>query len=140
MRATLPVRCSVVSVTVSDDGSRVLCNVTFWTGGLAGLNDNFLLLNSVGGQGPGSRLMTLNPVFWGGNYLTAGITGIRMDVRNFGQTDVFLRFLLEDPTNGPPSNVAMSAKPILLAVGSGWTIVASPVRTVPEPSTLSCSA
>ena len=84
-------------------------NVT--TGGPGGLGDNYLRLTGLGGTGAGGRLMALNPVSWGGNYLSAGITSIRMDAINLGSTDLFLRFLVEDPTTGPPANIAMSAVP-----------------------------
>jgi hypothetical protein len=97
------------------------------TGGPAGLNDNFLRLNSLGTPGPGGRLMVLNPGGWAGNYLAAGITSIRLDARNFGNTDVFLRFLVEDAMNAPPTNVAISAVPVVLAAGGGWQSIEFPL-------------
>src|SRR5215212_9214500 len=41
------------------------------TGGPAGANDNFLLLTSRGGGGPGSRLTGINTSQWAGNYAAA---------------------------------------------------------------------
>lgn len=106
-------------------------NIT--TGGPAGLNDNYLRLTSTGatgdspGGGAGGRLMALNPGTWGGNWLATGITSIRFNAINLGQTALSLRLLVEDPTTGPPSNVAASANGIALAVGSGWQTLEFPI-------------
>ena len=100
------------------------------TGGPAGANDNFLRLTGTGSGGPGGRVMGINPT-WGGNYTTLGVTGIRMNARNSGNSDLFVRFLIEDPFLGPgstgPDNIAMSAVPILLAAGSGWQTIEFPL-------------
>lgn len=93
-------------------------------GGPAGADDNFLHISSVGVNGPGSRLTVLNyQSQWAGDYLSAGISSIAMDVINLGNTDLNLRLLFEDPLVGPPENVAFSAVPILVQAGSGWTSI-----------------
>jgi hypothetical protein len=100
------------------------------TGGPAGANDNYLVLNAVGGGGPGSRLSVINFMNqWAGDYLAAGITGISMDLINLGSTDLDLRLLLADPTVGPPANTAISDNPIHLHAGSGWTSVFFPLAS-----------
>jgi hypothetical protein len=43
-----------------------------------------------------------------------------MDVINLGQTDLYLRLVFEDPSMGPPTNVAFSTNPVFLPAGSGW--------------------
>ena len=93
------------------------------TGGPAGAGDGYLLLRSVGGDGPGSRLSTVNVAQWAGDYRTAGIGSITMDVANFGSSDVFLRLLWADPAMGPPTNVAVSSSGFLLTAGGGWQTV-----------------
>jgi hypothetical protein len=90
------------------------------TGGPAGMDDNFLLLTSFGGNGPGSRLSGINLAQWAGNYLAAGVNTISMDVNNLGSTDLFLRLMFADPTVGPPANLAFTDA-ILVPAGSGWT-------------------
>jgi hypothetical protein len=90
------------------------------TGGPAGVDDNFLLLTSIGGAGAGSRLAVINPLQWAGDYLAGGVGSISMDLINLGSTDLSLRLLFEDPVAGPPTNVAVSTTPILLAAGTGW--------------------
>ena len=50
-----------------------------------------------------------------------------MDLINLGSTDLRLRLAFQDPTVGPPTNVAFSTSPIALPSGSGWTRVAFPV-------------
>jgi len=76
-------------------------------GGQGGPGDRYLLLQSLGGQGPGSRLSVgnLDPP-WTGDYAAAGVTVIRLDAINLGQTDLYLRFGFEAPMFGQPSNIA----------------------------------
>ena len=90
-------------------------------GGPNGANDNYLLLTSLGGAGgPGSRLVAFNMAQWAGDYLSAGVGLIQMDLNNLGTTDLSLRLLLADPAQGPPSNIAITDA-FLLPAGSGWT-------------------
>ena len=97
------------------------------TGGPTGLDDNYMLLTAVGGQGAGSRLSVVNLTQWTGNFISAGINAIEMDLNNFGSTDLSLRLLFSDPSVGPPSNLAFSAAAIFLPAGSGWTSVVFPI-------------
>jgi hypothetical protein len=98
------------------------------SGGPAGAGDAYLLVTSSGGNGPGSRLSTLNPLGqWAGNYPASGITGIAMDLKNFGTTDLVIRLLFEDPIPGPPVNEAVSTVGFTLPVGGGWTRAFFPV-------------
>lgn len=94
------------------------------TGGPGGIDDNFLLLTSVGGGGAGSKLTAVNfGAQWAGDYIGTGIGTISMAVNNLGLSDLTLRLLFSDPTVGPPSNYAFSSTPVLLAAGSGWTTI-----------------
>jgi hypothetical protein len=97
------------------------------SGGPAGVNDNYLLLTSLGGVGPGNRLTVINPGQWAGNYLAAGVTTISMDVNNLGGTDLALRLLFEDPVAGPPTDIAISTNSILVPANSGWISVVFPI-------------
>jgi hypothetical protein len=90
------------------------------TGGPGGADDRFLVLTSVGGIGAGSQLTAINLGQWSGDYIAAGISGIAMDVKNLGLTDLSLRLLFSDPGVGPPVNVAFSTVPFFLPVGRGW--------------------
>ncbi len=90
------------------------------SGGPAGDDDNYLRLTSVGGGGPGSKLVAINPAQWGGDYPASGVGAIAADLRNLGETDLAIRFLLEDPGAGPPVNVAVT-QAVLLPAGSAWT-------------------
>lgn len=101
-------------------------NIT--TGGPGGVDDNFLRLTAVGGQGPGSRLSTINLLAqWSGDYVAAGVTGIRMDVNNLGASELSLRLLFEDPVPGPPANVAISTDAVVVPSGTGWISVFFPI-------------
>jgi hypothetical protein len=101
--------------------------VNISSGGPAGADDNYLLITALGTGGPGGRLASFNLSQWGGDYLAAGVTTIRMDVNNFGTADLSLRLLLADPMFGPPSNIAISSDAVLVPAGSGWTSVDFPV-------------
>ncbi len=93
--------------------------VNIATGGPAGLEDNFLRLTSVGGEGPGTRLVALNLAQWAGNYTSVGVGAISMDFRNLGNTELSIRLYLENPKGAPPTDEAIS-KPFLLPAGRNW--------------------
>jgi hypothetical protein len=99
------------------------------TGGPAGAGDNYLQLTSVGGAGPGSRLTAFNfGSQWAGDYTDAGISLIRLDVNNLGNTDLALRleFLVLDQT-GNPQHLAISTNAVALNANSGWQSIAFPI-------------
>jgi hypothetical protein len=99
------------------------------TGGPAGVDDNYLLLTALGGQGPGNRLTAVNVGGqWGGDYISAGVNAIAMDLRNFGSSDLSMRLSLADPITGPPTNLAFSTVPIFLPAGGGWTPFVFPIN------------
>lgn len=92
-------------------------------GGQGGALDDYLLLTALGGGGSGSRMSVLNESQWTGNF--ADITGIDMDVNNFGPESLFLRLLFVNfPPGGPPpgpTDVAWTLAPIIVPFASGWT-------------------
>ena len=105
--------------TVGAGGSPVP-PVNVATGGPGGLDDNFLLLTSTGTTGPGSRLTAFNEVQWTGDYVAAGVNVIRMNLRNFGPSELSMRLLFADPVIGPPTNVAVTNATFDLPAFSGW--------------------
>lgn len=102
---------------------------TIALGGPGGAADPYLKLVANGGVGPGSHLTVLNPAQWTGNFLAAGITGIAMDVKNFGPADVSLRLLFEHMTVPftPPVDLAVSKNAITVPAGTGWTHILFPI-------------
>jgi len=96
-------------------------------GGPAGAGDTFLLMRSNGTEGAGGRLVAFNPAQWAGDYTSAGIASITMDVLNLGPSDLSLRLMFMDPTTGPPTNVAVSTDGVFVPAGGGWTAVTFPV-------------
>jgi hypothetical protein len=101
--------------------------VTVPGGGPGGADDGYLLLGAIGGDGSGSRLVMINIRQWTGDFIAAGITGIRMDLNNLGANDLSLRLLFWDGEVGPPVNLAFSTVPLLLPAGSGWTPALFPI-------------
>jgi hypothetical protein len=95
------------------------------SGGPAGAGDNYLQLVATGTAVAGGRLAVLNSSQWTGDYLAAGITSIRMDVNNFGPSDLVLRLLFEDFDGpGPPANLALTLAGVPVPANSGWITVA----------------
>lgn len=88
------------------------------SGGPQGAGDGYLLAGSAGGVGAGSRLVVMNDGDWTGDFLGAGVTGMRLDVRNFGASDIVLRLRLESG-----AGAALSSAGVTLPSASGWTTV-----------------
>src|SRR3954447_3958250 len=97
------------------------------SGGPGGAGDAFLKITGGGGFGPGSKITALNNTQWAGNYLSAGVTGIAMDLKNFGGTPLTVRLQLEDPMAAPPANEAVSTFGAVLPVGGDWTRFVFPI-------------
>ena len=95
--------------------------LTLELGGPGGPADPFLPIVSTGGTGPGSRLSAQNFGLWAGDY--TGINGIRMDVRNFGTTDVSLRLLFVQFGAMGPVNAAVTTNAVEVLGGAGWQTV-----------------
>jgi hypothetical protein len=95
------------------------------TGGPGGSGDNFLLAVALGGNTAGSRLSVQNTTQWTGNFTT--LSAIRMDVYNFGPSQLSLRFLFVNfagaPGMSPPTDVAWTLTPVIVPAGSGWNTV-----------------
>lgn len=87
--------------------------------GPGGATDKYLLLTASGVFGPGGRLVAFSGPGWDGDYVAAGITGIRMQVNNLGSTDLSLRLLF----NSTSATSAFSTDAISVLAGSGWTTI-----------------
>ena len=90
------------------------------TGGPAGVGDQFLRLTSSGSSGAGGRLVVFNADQWTGDYLADSIDSIRMQVRNFGATNLVLRMILENANAGDSLG---TISPVNVPAGGGWTTV-----------------
>lgn len=80
--------------------------------------NSFLRIESLGGGGPGSRLAAFNRAQWTGDFVSAGATLISMDLRNSGDTELFVRLGFRSLTGDSATNDLVN-----LAVGSGWQTV-----------------
>jgi hypothetical protein len=106
------------------------------TGGPGGAGDAYLVVTAVGGFGAGSRLVTMNRSQWAGDYLTAGIPTIAMDLKNFGTTDLTIRLLFENPTGALPTDAAVTNLGAVVPVGGDWTHVVFPIDSSALTATL----
>lgn len=88
-------------------------------GGPAGAADRYLRVVSTGTGGPGSRLATYNDFQWTGDYLSAGVTGLQMDLKNFSNHELHMRlFILFSP-----GGEFTSTNAVVLAPNSDWQTV-----------------
>lgn len=90
-------------------------------GGPGGSSDSFLLLTSVGGNGPGGRLAVTAGADWHGDYLAAGVTSIQLDAINLGDSALHLRLYFNSAAGS-----AMSAVALDLPAGGAWTHLVFP--------------
>ncbi|WP_430467876.1 T9SS type A sorting domain-containing protein [Winogradskyella ouciana] len=102
-----------------------LPNQNIITGGPSGTDDNFLRVQSTGGNGADSKLVTFNNAQWQGDYLNAGVTFISMDVRNSGSNIIYLRLSFEGSNNS--SMRWSSTNPIAVIPGEGWQTIVFPI-------------
>lgn len=91
-----------------------LSNVT--TGGPAGTGDNFLRVNATGSSSQGGKLVTFNrQTQWAGNYTTAGLTGVAMDLKNLGASTtsptLLMRLALQDTASNRFADTAVFSLP-----------------------------
>jgi hypothetical protein len=99
-------------------------------GGPTGTGDSFLEVVADGGNAAGGRLTLFNHVQWPGDYLSAGINSIAMDLNNFSSSEVLnLRLAIEggflDPNNTGEfvGGFYATSASLSLDSGSGWTHV-----------------
>ena len=94
------------------------------TGGPMGAGDAYLQVTSIGGGGPGSRLVAQNYSFppvvsqWTGDYIAAGVNEIEFDLSNQSQVTLSIRLAFKtEVQNGSPGYLSL---PVIVAAGSGW--------------------
>ncbi len=104
-------------------GGAALENVA--NGGPLGAGDRFLQVTSFGGSGGGSRLATFNGSQWTGDYLAAGVTHISVQMLNRGNTELSMRLVLFDFSDGETQWTSTEAQ--LLPAASGWTLLTFPI-------------
>jgi hypothetical protein len=93
-------------------------------GGPAGAGDNYLEVISDNTTVAGGRLTFFNQSHWTGDYLSAGITSITMDLKNFSSTGILnLRLAIEGGTIVTVGGLFATDASVILASGSDWTRV-----------------
>ena len=89
-------------------------------GGMLGADDHYLQVSASGVHGPGGKLVALAGDAWTGDFISAGVSGVTMDLINLGSTTLSLRLYLL----GGPGQSALTQSAVSLPAGSGWTHVA----------------
>jgi hypothetical protein len=88
------------------------------TGGPAGAGDRFLEI-TADGSGADGKLTTFNRTQWLGDYITAGVNEIDMDLENLSSVTLSIRLAFRESTTiGAPGY--LSTIPVTLAPNSGW--------------------
>jgi hypothetical protein len=64
------------------------------TGGPAGAGDHFLLLTADDVRA-GGRLTVFNRQQWAGNFLSAGVNAVELELKNFGTTNLSIRIAIK---------------------------------------------
>ncbi|HEY1376523.1 MAG TPA: hypothetical protein VGF55_07000 [Gemmataceae bacterium] len=98
-------------------GSAIFAAPTVQPGGPAGPADHFLQVLS-GQPGTPPRMVVLNRVQWTGDYNTAGVNAVEMDLINLSSTAVALRLGVASDTSGGAGYV--SANPVSLPNQGQW--------------------
>lgn len=102
------------------DGPLGMINVAnITTGGPAGANDNYLQVSS-GSLGVEPRLITFNQTQWIGNYVTAKVVGLKMDLKNFGTSALPIRIAIREGTGGMTVPGYASTTAFSLLADSQW--------------------
>ena len=86
-------------------------------GGPAGAGDSYMQ-SVADGAGSFSRLTVFNVSQWDSNYITDGVTSIRMDLLNSGSSALQIRLGLRDGAGRELGYI--SSTPYVLGVGTGW--------------------
>jgi len=89
------------------------------SGGPAGTGDRYMQVVS-GSFGGSSRMVTFNDSQWLGNYLGAGVTQIKMDLRNFGSSAIPIRIAIRESSSGSGTPGYCSVTPFLLPADGLW--------------------
>jgi hypothetical protein len=88
-------------------------------GGPAGAGDRFLQFSATGGFGAGGKLVIFNRTQWQGNYISAGISAIDMDLKNLSGPTLHMRIGMKSST-GPGAPGYESANPFDLPADGQW--------------------
>ena len=104
-----------------DNWQKGLQNPTYLSvvpdGGPAGAGDSYMQ-SVADGAGSFSRLTVFNVSQWDSNYITDGVTSIRMDLLNSGSSALQIRLGLRDGAGRELGYI--SSTPYVLGVGTGW--------------------
>jgi hypothetical protein len=86
-------------------------------GGPGGAGDRYIRI-TADGSGAGGRLTTFNFTTWTGDFISAGITTLEIDLLNQSAVTLSIRFAFEvDVQQNAPGYLT---PPMVLSVGSGW--------------------
>lgn len=89
------------------------------SGGIGGVNDNYLSATASGTSGSGSKLVIMNSTQWAGNYISAGVQSVSMHIKNFSDTVLTMRLALRGPGGD-----FWSVNPVIVDASTDWQPIA----------------
>jgi hypothetical protein len=90
------------------------------TGGPTGAGDHFMLLTADGVR-PGGRLTVFNRQQWAGDFLSAGVNAVDMDLKNLGTVPLTLSMRIAIKTNDTRTSTGYSSTtPFILPPDGQW--------------------
>jgi hypothetical protein len=89
------------------------------SGGPAGAADNFLQISS-GTFDTQPKLVSFNRAQWTGSFLAAGVSGVLMDLKNFGSSSLPIRIAIREGTGGSATPGYVSTTPFTLPADGQW--------------------
>ncbi len=89
-----------------------------------GPEDHALEVVGTGVFGPGGRVVTFSILQWTGDYISAGVTSISMDLKNVGNTHLDIPLAVAMPGGAGRFSTNTS---VFIPAGSGWTNFVFPV-------------
>jgi autotransporter-associated beta strand protein len=88
-------------------------------GGPIGAGDAYLKISS-GTFGGRNHLLTYNQMQWTGNYKAAGVAGIEMDLKNFGDASLPIRITIRESPGGQATPGYSSTNAFMLPADGQW--------------------
>ena len=89
--------------------------------GPGGGGDHFLLTRANGVPGPGGRLAVFNEDSdWLGDYVELGVSAIEVDLRNFSDRPLSIRFAIQGLSAANVTHRAVSSTVVVLPAFSQW--------------------
>ena len=87
-------------------------------GGPRGVGDHYLQLTS--GTGGSDRMAMINTASWLNDFVAADVTGLTMDLKNFGTSSLPIRIAIRESSGGPSTPGYVTTQAYMLPADGQW--------------------